>query len=166
MRSLRPSLGCGAPVQSRPTGMSGLSRDGGPVCGDRVTRKSEWPPPMAVVEVTWIDSSGAGGWHGVDHWAGEFTNMDLTCRSVGYLFREDDERLMLLMSVAAVGSLADQCIIPKVAVLNVRRLRAAGQGWDSQEDAVGGKPSKGTPADKRLSSNKPPSMKPPPGKGK
>lgn len=82
-----------------------------------------WPKPMPIVEVEWIDSSSRGRWHDpedVDAW---LDGLDLACRSVGYLYRESEDRVVVVQSQAAVDSVAETLIIPRVVITGMTTLR-------------------------------------------
>jgi len=82
-----------------------------------------WPKPMPIVEVEWIDSMERAGWRSADDWDRDLALDTLSCRSTGYLYREDDRGVVLMQSQAETGALADAIEIPRMAVQSVRVLR-------------------------------------------
>ncbi len=75
-----------------------------------------WPEWMKLVEVEWIDSSEFGGWNKPKEWDELIQQEELLCRSVGYLFRDNEHVVILAQSQSAHGSVSDMLAIPKVAV--------------------------------------------------
>ena len=74
---------------------------------------------MEIVEIEWLDSQAYSGWmpqKDMRDW-----NDELLCRSVGYLLREDKDRLVLVAS-ESVHSFADGLSIPRVCVRNIYYL--------------------------------------------
>ena len=81
-----------------------------------------WPKPMPLVEVDWLDSVTTGGWGRPRAFRKKGA---LRCRTAGYLFSEDEARLVVVQSQAENGDLADSMTIPRAAVLGVAVLREA-----------------------------------------
>lgn len=80
---------------------------------------------MRIVEVEWLDSVSEGRWHPKDDAIREATRDVMLHRSVGYLVHETDELILLAGSRGEDGAnVADTMQIPRVAVLQVRKLRA------------------------------------------
>jgi hypothetical protein len=86
-----------------------------------------WPKPMALVEVTWVDSHASGGWRSDAEWTKHLDpdESPLTCRSAGYLYRRDRRVVVLMQSQSASGQLSDAMQIPTPAVLSVRVVERA-----------------------------------------
>ena len=80
-----------------------------------------WPPEMKLVLVEWIDSNSANGWHQRDDMLATIQG-DLTCRSVGWVLLDADDRLTLVPNIAATGSVGDAMTIPKLAVVSITEL--------------------------------------------
>ena len=77
---------------------------------------------MKIVEVVWLDSQARGGWtdkNEMQEW-----NEDILCKSVGYLVREENDRIVLVMSESST-SLADGLTIPRACIINLRCLTPA-----------------------------------------
>jgi len=74
------------------------------------------------VEVVWLDSQGREGW--TDKKEMQEWNEDLLCKSVGYLLREENDRIILVMSESST-SLADGLTIPRACITNLRCLTLA-----------------------------------------
>ena len=77
---------------------------------------------MKIVEVVWLDSQAHGGWtdkNEMQEWNG-----DMLCKSVGYLVRKENDRIVLAMSESST-SLADGLTIPRACITNLRRLMLA-----------------------------------------
>ena len=84
---------------------------------------------MRSVEVTWIDSNIYRGWTTNEKLDDQLDKSSLECRTVGYVFRDDEDELTLVMSKAyqyrddeEAASHAEMLTIPRVAVTNVREL--------------------------------------------
>ena len=77
---------------------------------------------MKIVEVVWLDSQGREGW--TDKKEMQTWNEDLLCKSVGYLLREENDRIILVMSESST-SLADGLTIPRACIINLRCLTPA-----------------------------------------
>ena len=79
---------------------------------------------LDAVEVTWLDPHASGGWRAPDDELDRA--VPLTCTSVGYLLRQDEERLVLVQSSADDQGdelVADSLAIPAAVIRKVRRLR-------------------------------------------
>jgi hypothetical protein len=74
---------------------------------------------MEIVEVEWVDSQGYPGWHDEK----EFMNWNdsLTCHSVGYLLRDEADKIVLVMSRSSVA-LDNGLVIPRVAIVKITPL--------------------------------------------
>ena len=81
-----------------------------------------WPEWMTMVQVEWIDSSEFGWWNKPKEWDEMIQEKELLCRSVGYLFRDNEHVVILAQSQSAHGSVSDMLAIPKVAVKQIMRL--------------------------------------------
>ena len=68
---------------------------------------------MKIVEVVWLDSQGREGW--TDKKEMQEWNEDLLCKSVGYLLREENDRIILV-------SLADGLIIPNAVARQMMKI--------------------------------------------
>lgn len=82
---------------------------------------------MKIVEVEWIDSSGFSGgaaWQSkedVIRQAGDEETM--SCWSVGYVVCEDERQVTLTLGHNGEGGMVmDPTMIPRVAILSMRRL--------------------------------------------
>jgi hypothetical protein len=76
-----------------------------------------------VVEVEWVDSMARTGWQRQATWRPEETV--LTCRTVGWLHYQDDERVVLVQSYMDSGSMDNALHIPRRAVLDLRIVEDA-----------------------------------------
>lgn len=83
---------------------------------------------MRLVEVFWSDPRGLGGGGWVK--ADEVDDLELTasrCKTVGYVFRETDDELVLFASLGfnrgEVEEVGDGLVIPKCVVQQVNDLR-------------------------------------------
>lgn len=81
----------------------------------------KYDPPYPVVLVEWIDSSSQFGWT-------DYRKDDLMCQSVGYLYKEDENRITICKSVAFSDNKHNMghhtfTDIPKEAVKRVITLR-------------------------------------------
>lgn len=82
-------------------------------------KKDPWDLPK--VEVEWLDSASWGSWR-VRERIDQIK--PLLCKSVGYLYKKDDEQLHLLQSVSPEADNASDGInIPRSCVKRIKRLR-------------------------------------------
>lgn len=74
-----------------------------------------------AVYVEWVDSMSKGGkvWHHID----EFTEDDLTCRSLGFIVKEGKKSIVISGHSSCAGSFAGDIEIPKCAITKRRALR-------------------------------------------
>jgi hypothetical protein len=73
---------------------------------------------MQIVEVKWLDSQAFDGWHSKN----EMLSWDdsMVCFSVGYLLRESQDRVVLVMSESiGSGALDNGMTIPRTSILNI-----------------------------------------------
>lgn len=73
--------------------------------------KNKYP----AVEVEWIDSMKSSGWH-------DFKKSDMRCRSVGILYDNTKDRIVIAQNKSSVG-FGDYMEIPKAAVTRIRKLK-------------------------------------------
>ena len=87
-----------------------------------------WPiGDRQMVLVEWIDSNTANGWHDVESMRATVTQ-DCLCKSVGWLFIEAPDRIVLVPNQSQTGQVADATTIPRLAVVSVTPLVEAPQG--------------------------------------
>jgi len=107
-------------------------------------------PSLTCVE--WIDAMNIAAWQPLSEVAAWATGDGFLCRNVGYLVHEDDNCVVLAARFNLDGPDGDDSQVglferlPKGMIVRRWLLEEVG--------IIGGKPSKGTPADKRLGSNK------------
>lgn len=80
-----------------------------------------WPKRMEIVEVEWIDSCGNAAWRSVEHDDEEIT--DLSCKTVGYLFKRTKDRVVVALNQSATGNVGDTIAIPRSAVRRMSVLK-------------------------------------------
>ena len=68
-----------------------------------------------AVRVDWIDSMGSSGWH-------EHRKSDLRCTSVGMLYDETDESVVIALNRSAYNH-GDYIEIPKIAIKKITKLK-------------------------------------------
>jgi len=75
---------------------------------------------MKRVEVIWQDANEMHGWA-----VGEEVRLDglPTVTSVGFLFLEDDDKIILVSSQSSFGAYIGRLSIPKGCVKSIRELR-------------------------------------------
>lgn len=90
--------------------------------------EAAWPlkKDTSIVEVEWVDSSSLHGWHSAADAAAGTGNRALPCRSVGYLWKRNKHRLLLVQSQSGSGMLDEAFAIPARAITRVRTLGRAG----------------------------------------
>lgn len=94
--------------------------------------KTDWPKPMPVVEVYWLDSATGSGWRRQQEWDEDFDTQAIECRSVGYLWKKTRKEVALMQSVNEEGQLCSVIVIPRFAVTHMTVLRARGTNWDKE----------------------------------
>lgn len=103
-------------------------------------------PPLTCVE--WVDATNIAIWQDLKEAVKWATTHDFTVRNVGYLIHEDDDCVVLAARFSPDGDDTQVGLferLPKGMI--VRR-------WRLEVNTMGGKPSKGTPADRRIKGNK------------
>lgn len=81
-------------------------------------------PPMAIVEVVWIDSNMANGWHSIEEMMRTVTQGAMACRTAGYLFLDQADRVAIVSSQADNDNVGDAITIPRVAIKSMTVIRA------------------------------------------
>lgn len=87
-----------------------------------------WPKAMPVVEVVWLDSQGTDGWQSekeYDEYADDSDPEDGCCKTTGYLFKETDKNVAIVLNQSHSGNLDMMMQIPKVAIVSRTVLREA-----------------------------------------
>lgn len=84
-----------------------------------------YPAPMAIVEVVWTDSNMAGGWHSVADMRATVVQGAMECRTAGYLFHEQEDRVTIVCNQADNENVADAMSIPRSAIKSMTMLREA-----------------------------------------
>ena len=79
----------------------------------------DWP----VVEVEWVDSVGNGAWENREDW----TLPRMIIKSVGYLFKDLPNEVVLAQSMSALDKLDNQINIPRGAIKSMVYL------WDGED---------------------------------
>lgn len=74
-----------------------------------------------AVYVEWVDSMAKGG--KVWHHENEFEPEDLTCRSLGFIVREDSKSIVIAGHASCADSLAGDINIPKCAITKRRAVK-------------------------------------------
>ncbi len=75
---------------------------------------------MKMVLVNWVDSNIMHGWR----LAGEHTEDSVAeCQTIGFLEREDENKIVLVMGTSNLGSVIESFIIPKPCIKSIRKLR-------------------------------------------
>lgn len=75
-----------------------------------------------AVEVEWLDSSGIDGWVAKDRTIKETKAEDLVCWSVGYVYQDTDDYLLIAQGESP-ENLHGYFQIPKVAIRQTWELR-------------------------------------------
>ena len=102
---------------------------------------SDWPPPMPLVEVYWVDSTGHDGWRDVASRRRVLQDDGLAgcyCRTAGYLVEDVPGWVAVTLGQSASGCLDSMIQIPRQAIVQVRMVqrareveRHARQAWAS-----------------------------------
>ena len=74
--------------------------------------------PYTIWEVRWIDSASQDDWH-----RPEFAAEAVECRTVGYIIARTKKTLQLTGSLSESGCVCSTMLIPRSAVLQMKRLR-------------------------------------------
>ncbi len=78
-----------------------------------------YPDPMPIVTLEWIDSHHDTGWQ----FPKDIERGAMLCKSSGYLFAMDEERVRIVQSQSSGGGFVDSLMdIPSVAVMSFRVL--------------------------------------------
>lgn len=80
------------------------------------------PEQMPVVRVSWVDSNHSTGWHSVEDMRQTVLSGQNLCESVGYLFHDGEDRVVLVQSVSDTGMVDAAMTIPMAAVVSVATL--------------------------------------------
>jgi hypothetical protein len=70
---------------------------------------------LELVFLRWIDSHQVAGWQSDDDWDVQFTTFEMRCESVGWIYREDDEKVLLVRD-RSDESMGAGIFIPKIAI--------------------------------------------------
>ena len=98
--------------------------------------KPRWPLRQCpIVEVEWEDSSSVHGWHELADAAEATGKRALSCKSVGYLWKRNRHRLLLVQSQAASEMVDEVFSIPSGAVQVVRTLAPPDTPKEGKGDA-------------------------------
>ena len=85
-----------------------------------MTKRADGGVALGPAMVHWLDAATAGpGWEDLS--AAE-PLVPLECWSVGMLFSEDDESVVLLQTVTNDGAAQGRMVIPRGSVVSVKRL--------------------------------------------
>lgn len=79
---------------------------------------------LEIVHVEWVDSMSIHKWNFHDKVDDFAKSKHSPCHSSGFLIYENDEQVVLAQSICE-DCKADAIKIPKVAVLNIKRLATA-----------------------------------------
>lgn len=77
---------------------------------------------MRRLEITWVDSNTIGGWC-LDDELSENEIKPMLCRSIGYLYKATEDRVMLAENHAEFGQWGNIIMIPRVSVISVREIK-------------------------------------------
>ncbi len=84
----------------------------------------QWPTPMPIVEVEWMDSMRQNGWDTPSTYDQNIDESDAgLCRTAGYLYREDKQHVCVVLSQNSEGAICDLIDIPRCAVRSIRKIR-------------------------------------------
>ena len=75
---------------------------------------------MQVIEIEWLDSQGFSEWQSkevMEDWSDS-----LVCHSVGYLLRQDENRVVIIQS-ESFTSYGEGLMIPKISIVKMNVLR-------------------------------------------
>lgn len=84
-----------------------------------------WPKAMPIVEVVWIDSTATERWITLEEMNAALDDDTLECRSAGYLLRDQDDRITILLSQSSCGNVANAITIPRSAIRKMSVLKSS-----------------------------------------
>ena len=86
-----------------------------------MTKNTVWPL-KTLVEVEWLDACTGTGWNPESVYREECGLS--RCRSVGYIFETDKEKLVLIQSMSSdTQHLSASLAIPKVGIVRMKKLK-------------------------------------------
>lgn len=90
-------------------------------------RNKQGDTPLPILYVEWIDSLGRSGWRHESDLLEWCEAEMLLCKSIGFIFHEDDTSLTLVLSThtsaVGAGTQVGDCVrIPKVAIKKRKRI--------------------------------------------
>ena len=75
---------------------------------------------MKKVLADWVDTSVAHGWACAD----EVNKDDIAyCQSVGFLYSQSDDKIVLVMGISNLGNYFERKVIPTACVRSIKELR-------------------------------------------
>lgn len=80
------------------------------------------PEKMPLARVAWVDSNHTDGWRSVAKMRVDVLEGGMLCESVGYLFVDAEDRVVLVQSVSDTGMVDSAMTIPRVAVVSIAAL--------------------------------------------
>lgn len=89
---------------------------------DPVVADSSEMLSLPIVEVHWVDSTTVALWAAAD----EVDDVSLECRTVGFLVRDLEDRVVISTSVDSNGHIMDPLIIPKGCITAMYDIEVGG----------------------------------------
>jgi hypothetical protein len=95
---------------------------GVPITDEHQSPNITWKRTYPLVEVLWVDCGYVFGWQDIDDYLKETPSFPW-CKTAGYLAANDDEKLVVMLTISDNADFCGAMQIPKRQVISIRDLR-------------------------------------------